>query len=170
MQGKLKLGTDWEFRSATLGGDEKYRYILTRRRGEGSRRVTFCMLNPSTADSCQDDPTIRRCTGFADLWGFTELVVVNLFALRSTDPKNLYQSNDPVGPDNDGYIQRACAAELVICAWGAHGNFMNRGKQVLDTMRSNGVHVRHLGLTKAGQPKHPLYLRSDTKPELFSDI
>lgn len=76
-----------------------YRYRLDRLGALlGRGAVNFVMLNPSTADAEQDDPTIRRCLGYAFRWGFARLIVTNLYALRSTDPRALWEHPDPIGP------------------------------------------------------------------------
>jgi hypothetical protein len=83
------------------------------------------MLNPSTADASQDDPTIRRCIGFARQWGCGRLVVLNLFAFRATDPADLKRAADPVGPENRAWFDRTLVDDLVggpvVCGWGVHG-------------------------------------------------
>src|SRR5581483_9586135 len=97
-----------------------YRYSLARFFGDGGV-VNFIMLNPSTADAETDDPTIRRCLGFAKAWGYGTLVVTNLFAYRATDPAELAKAGDPVGPDNDTRLwSEAQLSDLVVCAWGNH--------------------------------------------------
>ncbi len=124
------------------------------------------MLNPSTADETENDPTVRRCIGFAQEWKCGSLEVVNIFAYRSTDPKKLEKVPDPVGPDNDNSILKAAhRADIVVAAWGTWGRVQDRGEAVRRLLESCDVH--HLGLTKAGYPKHPLYLRADTKPILW---
>jgi hypothetical protein len=132
--------------------------------------VAFVMLNPSTADHTLDDPTIRRCIDFAYHWGYGALEVVNLFALRSTDPKALRGAVGPVGACNDGAII-ACAREasMVVCAWGTDGALDGRGDRVRAFLAdySQGEKLYHLGLTKGGQPRHPLYLKADTLPVCF---
>lgn len=116
------------------------------------------MLNPSTADATQDDPTIRRCVGFAEARSFTHLAVVNLFALRSTDPEMLAVDHDPVGPENDKWIQEEIAkARLVVVAWGAHQFARERAAHVLKMIPADLGPVC-LGKTKAGYPRHPLYV------------
>lgn len=139
-----------------------YRYSLTRLWDTSRQRVCFCMLNPSTADAGANDPTVRRCVGFALGHGFGSLDVVNIFALRSTDPAALSRHPDPIGPGNDRAIRRAAGrAHLVVAAWGNHGDLLRRGRVVetmlLDAARS-GTPVCHFGRTGAGHPRHPLYL------------
>src|SRR5262245_13227298 len=107
--------------SAELSPCGRYRYALTRTWGDPKKVVCWVMLNPSTADADQDDPTIRRCLGFSRAWGAGGLVVVNLFALRATDPDQLRIAADPVGPDNDSHLSTAAFGRLVVAAWGARG-------------------------------------------------
>lgn len=151
-----------------------YRYLLTRDLAEPdllaeAQGVTpatclFLMLNPSTADHELPDRTITRCMGFARSWGYNRLEVANLFALRSTDPAALKTHRDPVGPLNDTHIVEAARrADLVVCAWGQHGAFVNRATAVLHLLRPRQLH--HLKLSKDGQPGHPLYLRAELKPQ-----
>ena len=148
---------------AVLSPCGRYRYSLTRMFFTGRGRVLFIMLNPSTADAETDDPTIRRCIGFAHRWGFQELAVANLFAWRATDPRELRRADDPVGPENDRHLMMMSGcADAVIAAWGARGSYRNRAAEVLDLLEGT---VEHLGLTKQGNPKHPLYLRADAARE-----
>lgn len=139
-----------------------YRYRLWRDLGPGGAgTVLFVLLNPSTADSEQDDPTVRRCVGFAKSWGFARAELVNLFAFRSTSPNALATAVDPVGPENDFHLQDAArAAHRVVAAWGAHGTLDGRG----DVVRGMLAPFQPLtfGLTKNGQPRHPLYLPVNT--------
>lgn len=137
----------------------RYRYSLTRGPADAREQVVFVMLNPSVADQTRDDPTIRRAIGFAHRLGFERLSVVNLFALRTTDPRGLYRARDPVGPDNDAAIRAAVAdATLVIAAWGNHGALRGRAEHVLAML----PRVHHFGLTAHGQPRHPLYVPYST--------
>jgi hypothetical protein len=152
-------------RGATFSQCQRYRYSLTRMWTPPNmlvRTVMFVGLNPSTADAQVDDPTIRRCVRFAVDWGFTRLFMANLHAYRSTDPKALLTVADPVGPGNLLAVQRmALQSEIVVCAWGA--NPLAPGAlEIRDWLRWR-THVFHLGLTKDGSPKHPLYLRADTQ-------
>jgi len=145
--------------AATFSACLAYRYSLSRQWGDDGS-VCWIMLNPSTATASVDDPTIRRCVGFSRAWGYGALEVVNLYALRSTDPAGLWKSTDPVGPQNDAAILRATQrASLVVCAWGANAK-PARVAQVRELLMETPLH--HLGRTKAGMPRHPLYLRADS--------
>lgn len=145
-------------RSAVLSPEGMYRYRLDRSWAEGPR-ILFVMLNPSTADGTQDDPTLRRCIRFARDWGYGSLTVANLYAYRATAPAELKKAADPVGPECDLHLER-CAGEaaLVVAAWGMHAQ-PERAEQV---RRLLGPKVMALAWTKAGQPRHPLYVRGDT--------
>jgi hypothetical protein len=143
--------------------DGPYRYTLWRL-WDDRPHVVFIMLNPSTADAQADDPTIRRCMGFARLWGYGGICVVNLFAYRSTDPRALATVLDPVGPRNDEQIDSTIGgADLIVAAWGAHGTIGARSAVVRALVEKHRP-LHHLGLTKNGSPRHPLYLRGDTQP------
>jgi hypothetical protein len=145
---------------------ETYRYSLTRDVAPltGAGTVTFVMLNPSTADAEQDDPTIRRCIRFARDWGFARLKVVNLYAYRTTNPRQLKTVADPVGPENDCTIAKVIGgSDLVVCAWGAN-NANGRGEKVLDLIAAPHA----LGVTDGGMPRHPLYVKANTLPAPFS--
>lgn len=151
-------------RSAVISPDGIYRYELRRIWGDPTRLVGWIMLNPSTADADLDDPTIRRCVGFAREWGYGGIVVRNLFALRATDPAALKVHPDPVGPENDEWLLAAGQDALTICAWGAHGSLRGRGTGVRDLLTAGGAQLHHLGLTKDGSPRHPLYLPRTATP------
>lgn len=141
-----------------------YRYWLYRRLERGGRkRVLFVMLNPSTADEEVDDPTIRRCLGFARREHATELEVVNLYALRTPHPVVLRGHPAPVGPDNDQHLRSALRGnDLVIVAWGAdEGPIRGRSSVVADLALDEGRALWCLGITKSGAPRHPLYVRGD---------
>ncbi len=156
-------------RGATFSADNVYRYDLYRRiRSERDWTITFVLLNPSTADAFQEDPTVRRCLGYAARWRYEHVWVVNLFALRSTDPKRLREVIDPVGPGNDEAIREAVAdAHLTILGWGTHGANLNRSVKVR-AMLMVTRHARRifcLRKTKDGHPAHPLYLPGDLLPQ-----
>ena len=141
-----------------------YRYRLWRRWGD-QPLAAFCMLNPSTADERVNDPTVERCERRARAMGFGGLQVVNLFGLRSTDPRALRRAADPIGPSNDEAILEAClGAGIVICAWGAHGKLMHRAERVRELLRCYGVQTHALALNQDGSPKHPLYVGYDVQP------
>lgn len=147
-----------------------YRYHLWRR-WETGPRVAFIMLNPSTADATRNDPTIERCHRRAIRMGFKALDVVNLFAYRATDPRNLKASADPVGPDNDAVlIETAKSADMVICAWGTHGTHHNRHQAVKSLLRRHDIRPHVLALTKQGLPKHPLYLPYEQEPVAWDEF
>lgn len=154
-------------RSATFDPTGYYRYSLWRQWNEQAPAVTFIMLNPSTADATTDDPTIRRCIGFAQTWGFGSLEVVNLFAYRSTHWRDLCKATDPVGKDNDRYLAQAIHhTQTTLLAWGNWGTLQSRSKTVLQQF-SHPQNFYCLGTTKQGQPRHPLYVRSDVTPTTF---
>lgn len=155
--------------TATYSPCERYRYALTRVWNETGGTVSFVMLNPSTATEVQNDPTVERCERRARTLGYGAFRVTNIFAWRDTDPKAMRAAAEPIGPDNDAAIADACLwADRVICAWGTHGAYLNRGAAVEALIRGTGVTPYHLGLSKAGHPKHPLYLPYTQQPEPWS--
>ena len=145
--------------TAVYSDCERYRYSLTRVWDASGKRVNFVMLNPSTATEVQNDPTVERCERRARALGFGSFAVTNIFAWRETDPRLMRKAADPVGPENDAAIlERANWANTVIAAWGTHGAHQDRGPAVEQLLRQNAHDLCHLGLSKAGHPKHPLYL------------
>ncbi len=148
---------------------ERYRYSLTREWDVLGRKVHFIMLNPSTATEIQNDPTVERCERRARALGFGAFRVTNIFAWRDTDPKNMKAAKDPVGPLNDDAIQEGCTwADQIIAAWGSHGAHLDRGMAVRDMLATLSVPVFHLGLTKHGHPKHPLYISYSEQPQRWT--
>lgn len=144
---------------------ERYRYLLTRTWHDGPKAL-FIMLNPSTATEMQNDPTVERCERRARALGFGAFRVTNIFAFRATDPRVMRAEPDPVGPENDAAILKSLGwADAVVCAWGNHGLHMNRGAVVESMLRGAGARLTHLGLTGQGQPRHPLYVAYDQKPQ-----
>jgi len=149
-------------RSATFSPDRTYRYRLLRRWSRG-RRILWVMLNPSTADAQRDDPTIRRCIAFSRDWGYGSMEVVNLYALRATRPAALRRHPDPVGPENERHVRAATRrADLVVAAWGVLG----AGRDASMALGRRG-RVVCLGLTRAGAPRHPLYVPASAVPAPF---
>lgn len=153
-------------KEAIISSCGTYRYSLARVWDETGPNCLFIMLNPSTADAEQDDATIRRCISFAREWGCGRLTVGNRFAYRSKDPSELLRVRDPVGPENDEWLQRMRAAADIICiAWGGH---IVRVKSIKLPFDFSGVLC--LGVTKRGQPRHPLYVKADMRPVPFASF
>ena len=151
-------------KGAQFSKDRIYRYTLWRTWRQGDGHVMFIGLNPSTADETQDDPTIRRCIGFAKDLGYGGVLMLNLFAFRATNPKELKKTNHPIGPENNHCLQRYFdPIGFNIACWGSLGSYLNRGRDVIDMLGEDGLLC--FGLTKNGQPRHPLYLKKDS--ELF---
>jgi hypothetical protein len=149
---------------------EIYRYRLTRVWDDAGPHALFVMLNPSTASELRNDATVGRCEARARRSGFGAFSVCNLFALRATRPADLRRASEPVGHDNDRILlESALEAEVVICAWGVHGAFRDRGPTVAGRLADLGRPLWHLGLTKDGHPRHPLYLRNDALLEPWDD-
>ena len=152
--------------SALFSECGRYRYRLTRQLSGNRGPLLVVGLNPSTADATHNDPTIRRCMGFASRWDHSALVVVNLFAYRATQPKDLKTATDPIGPDCDTILlESAKACSRILVAWGNHGAYLKRHKQVLGLL--SGQHLECLGTTQSGFPRHPLYMRADTLPQIY---
>jgi hypothetical protein len=146
-----------------------YRYWLCRV-WDDRPPVCWVMLNPSTADASLDDPTIRRCVAFARSWGAGGIYVVNLFALRATDPGQLSASLAPVGPDNDHAVCSHATTEgqlAVVAAWGTGGGYLARDRAVCRMLRERGVDLKCLGTTRHGHPRHPLYVSGNTPLQPF---
>jgi hypothetical protein len=151
---------------AMFSHDRVYRYLLTRTWGYGSGMVQVIGLNCSTATATEDDPTVRRCIGFGKRWGFAGLLMTNLFGWRSPHPEAMKAAEDPVGPATDSYLRWAAAyADLIVAAWGVHGSYRGRDQEVLRLLSEQQIH--HLGLTREGHPRHPLYLAGSTQPQIW---
>ncbi len=153
--------------SARFSRCGRYRTRLDRWWDRSRPAVLFIGLNPSTADAVRNDPTVRRCIGFAMRWGFGGLVVANAFAWRSTDPAGLLATPDPVGPGNDPAI--AAAAEecgKVVAAWGTHGGLLDRQRRLVELLAPIAP-LWCLGRTREGFPRHPLYRPAASKLERF---
>lgn len=141
-----------------------YRYRLWRTWDAARPRLLWVLLNPSTADGQADDPTLRRCIGFSEDWGYGGLEIVNLFALRTPHPQDLYRAPDPVGSENDQYIAAAASrAAGIIVAWGEQGTYRQRDRAVLALLSQHSAQpLRCLGLSRTGSPRHPLRLARST--------
>lgn len=144
-----------------------YRYRLWRHWDPALPKLCIVMLNPSTADAQQNDPTITRCINLAREWGYGGVEVVNLFAFRATNPRDLWQAADPVGPANDRYIKYAAAhSEACVVAWGnLPPTRLPRAKAVLQILGARKLLCP--GVTKLLHPRHPLYLSSDVQLQAF---
>lgn len=167
----MKLRPDYRDATAVISPCGRYRYHLGRTWNPALPRVTFLMLNPSTASDGVDDPTIRKCVGFATRWGCGGIDVVNLAAYRATDPIALYTARqskiDVVGPENATYVQTFLAANTVrVAAWGAQhvAMFPASGSDYLGPFAP----VQCLGRTRDGHPRHPLVLPYLTPLEKFA--
>ncbi|MBT9384141.1 DUF1643 domain-containing protein [Pseudooceanicola sp. CBS1P-1] len=155
-------------RSAALYSPcERYRYALSREWAEGAR-ILYVMLNPSTATETQNDPTVERCERRARTLGYGGFRVCNLFAWRETSPALLKKASEPIGPENDRLLREAAdwigPDGLILCGWGVHGSHMGRGAEVKALLKGTGRRLAHLGLTKDGEPRHPLYVAYATQP------
>jgi hypothetical protein len=144
-----------------------YRYLLWRSWDEQAGRVGFVMLNPSRADAIVNDPTLRRCLGLARSWGYGSLEVANLFAYCTAQPSELCRVSDPIGEENDRYlVALGQRVDHIIFAWGNGGKLQSRDRAVM-ALLGDRQPIYCLGLTKLGQPKHPLYLRRDVQRSLY---
>lgn len=151
------------FKASSAWIDGEYRYRLDRWWGDGPR-LGWIMLNPSTADGVHDDPTIRRCIGFAKRCGYDGIVVVNLFARRCTRPEHLADPGDPVGPhNNEAILNMGYYCPVVVAAWGAHPVARGHVLSVASTMEAARRTLHCLGVTQGGAPRHPLYVRADAE-------
>lgn len=148
-------------RKASLSRCGQYRYSLSRQWDASLGTVCFIGLNPSTADAYQDDPTIRRCIGFAKSWGYGGLIIVNVFAFRTPYPNALKQADEPIGPRNAHYLNLAKkTSDLQVAIWGNDGTFLNQAARI--QKRFENLHV--IRMNQSGQPAHPLYLPKQLKP------
>ncbi|RED12063.1 DUF1643 domain-containing protein [Pontivivens insulae] len=165
-----RTNSDDRAKSEALFSDcEHYRYRLTRVWDAAGGKLHFVMLNPSTADEFRNDPTVERCERRARTLGYGAFRVTNIFAFRATDPKVMRAAADPVGGSaNDvAILEGANWADATVCAWGTHGAYLNRGQAVEALLRDTHRPLLHLGLSKAGHPKHPLYIAYAQQPEAW---
>jgi hypothetical protein len=155
-------------RDAEFSPCRLYRYRLRAVWDRDLARVAFVMLNPSTADENVLDPTLRRCLGFAQAWGFGGFEIGNLFAFRSTDPLALHVVPDPVGPDNNRWLQEiARACEIVVCGWGNMARVVSFRDDTVRRLLAPIRPLAYLRLNARGQPAHPLYQPKDLRPTFY---
>jgi hypothetical protein len=148
----------------------KYRYVLDHDESDlltpSRDYIAWIGLNPSIADEEQLDPTLNRIRGFTAEWGYQRFVMLNLFAFVSTKAKVMLAHPNPIGPENSQHLSRMCqGAKLVVCCWGEPGNYRNRDQYVLKLLEPLDLFC--VGLTKAGRPRHPLYLSAKTSVQRF---
>ncbi len=159
---------DIVYTGAVFSKSRSHRYALYRYY-HGDRYVMFVCLNPSTATETKNDPTVRRCIGYAHQWGFGGVVVCNIFAYRATDPKDMESHDFPIEEEceaNDYWINWfAKGASRIVCSWGNHGQYLDQGEAIHSLIYDYRPFC--FGVTKAGHPKHPLYLASDCKLERY---
>lgn len=171
------MDTPTILKDAVKSACDLYRYALFRTWDGGKPKVAFVMLNPSKADATTDDPTVLKCIRLAMKWGYGGLRIVNLFAFRATDPKELLTAADPIGPENDHWIGRLChslSLDTVVAAWGSThmgtkgvNKFRTRALKVTKTLLGSQLH--YLQLTSNGHPGHPLFLKEDVTPKLWTN-
>lgn len=157
--------------SAEFSPDRVYRYTLTRQWDDG-KCIAWLMFNPSTADESEDDHTIRKCIGFSRRWGYGRLVILNLYAVRNTDPRAVAKISDPVGPMNDYWIKKALdESREVVCAWGCAQyapTIRERVDHVLGRVATIQTSLVCLGYRKDGHPRHPLMVSYTVEREAFN--
>ena len=152
-------------KKANISKDKIYRYTLSRTWDSTKPTVLFIGLNPSIADENIDDPTVTRCINFAKDWGYGTLLMANLFAFRSTYPKEIYLIDDPIGKDNDHYLLECVKqSDLIIACWGNNGTYMDREKIIKELVPN----LYCLQKNKNGTPHHPLRLPRDINPIPFN--
>lgn len=163
-------------RKAVFSDDRHYRYHLHIPIDQGllggcNGAIAFLMLNPSTATELVNDPTIDRCYARAKAWHFAALQIINLFALRSTDPAALYAHAAGKGPEPTGgrmndeaIVKVATGCQMLVCGWGRHGSYLGRAAGVLSMLRTAGAKPHYLRINDDGTPAHPLYLPYELSP------
>lgn len=149
-------------RTAEISECGRYRWWLGREFPDGNGTITFVMLNPSTADADLDDPTIRRCMGFARSWGFRKLMVRNLFPYRATDPSELLTARQPDGGERGlRELGQILVSDKIVLAWGSTKIPHAMDRLVLKLLDDSNRTLYCLGTTANGSPRHPLYVRAD---------
>lgn len=144
-------------KNADISECQKYRYSLERVWDQNKPVIGFIGLNPSTADSTEDDATIRRCIQFAKSWNAGGIYVTNLFAYRATIPADMMEQENPIGTQNDSYLaQMPSKTNKIVACWGNNGAHNNRANQVKELLKGN---LFCLDVNQTGEPKHPLYVK-----------
>lgn len=152
-------------KKANISKDKIYRYTLSRTWDSTKPTVLFIGLNPSIADENIDDPTVTRCINFAKDWGYGTLLMANLFAYRTTYPKEIYLIDDPIGKDNDYYLLECVKqSDLIVACWGNNGTYMDREKIIKELVPN----LYCLQKNKNGTPHHPLRLPRNINPIPFN--
>lgn len=154
-----------------FSNDRKYRYVLKCSNidlfEQNEKSIVWIGLNPSTADEFNLDPTLRRIRNFSLSFGFNTFYMLNLFAYRATNPKDMLNCSTPIGEENNFWINKLCHEyKTVVCSWGTLGNHLNRQDDVLKFIKD--CDLKYLDLSKDGIPKHPLYLKSDSTLKNFN--
>lgn len=141
--------------------DLKYRYLFCQKWSDGES-ILFIGLNPSMSEGL--NPTLKRCIQFAKDWNYGRCYILNLFAYRAAKPSGLKIAELPIGKENnDWLIKTGKRVDKIVFAWGVHGSWKNRDQEVISLFPN----AYCLGKTKAGFPKHPLYLKANTPLEPF---
>ena len=154
-------------KDAVISKDNKYRYLLSRTWDDSKPIVAFIGLNPSIADDKIDDPTVNRCINFAKSWGYGGFYMLNLFAFRATEPKNMFKAESPIGDENDKYILKySKQVDKVVCAWGNHGKYKERSTYIFNLINN----TYYLKMNKSGEPAHPLYLKANLTPIQYKEL
>ena len=152
-------------KKAIISKDKIYRYKLSRTWDSTKPTILFIGLNPSIANENVDDPTITRCINFAKDWGYGTLLMANLFAFRSTYPKDIYLIDDPIGKDNDHYLLECVTqSDLIVACWGNNGTYMNREKVITELVPN----LYCLQKNKNGTPHNPLRPPRNIHPVPFN--
>ncbi len=143
----------------------RWRYLLWRQWDAARPLANFLMLNPSTADEVKLDPSCTRARNYVERWGFGGILITNLFGWRATDPHDMKAAHDPVGRGNDrAILEAAKAAKLVVCAWGNHGEHLDRAGEVKAMLALRKIPLSYLKMNGGGHPAHPLYLSARLAP------
>lgn len=155
-----------KFSKVIFSSNRKYRYVLQRIWNLNKPALMVIGLNPSTANEHKNDRTVTRCINYAKKWGFGSLYMMNLFAYRSTNYKNMINHHQPIGIYNNFWIDKvAKRSGLILCAWSNHGGYLDQDKKIKQTLKNRNLYC--LNINNSGQPKHPLYCHGDLQPVLY---